>query len=69
MTVEEKLSAAHVATVCQYRGKVVDKLEKWLNTRDERDFKELIAQHEHSKKAEDNMRQKLKERKEKLSQG
>jgi hypothetical protein len=55
MTTEEKLASAYVATVCQYRGKVVDKLDKWLESRSEKDFDDLVRQHNHSKEAEAKM--------------
>ena len=55
MIAEEKLSAGYVAIVCQYRGKVIDKLDKWLDTQSEKDFENLVAQHNHSKEAEKNM--------------
>lgn len=49
MTKEEKMACARVAMIATYQGKVCEKLDKWLETRADRDFEDLVAQHNHSK--------------------
>jgi len=49
MTKEEKMASARVAMVATYQGKVCEKLDKWLQTRSEKDFDDMVAQHYHSK--------------------